>query len=264
MAEFGRDKDLAQQIVFNNRVISRPPSADMLRLHDLKENIFDRHITSACSLSPGYFIGSLLLLKCKQQVVDGYATHGLTPPADLLTPIQSIYDVPLFIYNRDADLSEPLRMIAPHVLLKHASGEKNRGLVMEGDLAGLILYLGTKGDNPQEGMVVGKVWNNELMGRIDPPELWKYCRSSADEFDDSKGWNLHRFFENLYNDFEASLQYGHEMGSVPFNVRKFFSVFVEEPQKDIWLSDALFYLCENLGINIDKEGFHHTREIRDV
>lgn len=260
MAELGRDNDPTQQFVFNNRVMSRPPSAHMLGLHDLKGNIFDRHTTSVCSLSPGYFIGSLLLLKYKQQVVDGYASHGLAPPTDLLQPVRSIYDVPLFIYNRDVEVSESLGLSAPHVLLKRASGG-NKGLIMEGDLAGLILNLVTKAANPQEGMIVGKVWNNELMERISPPELWKYCRSPADESGDSKGWNLHRFFADLYKDFGASLQYDQQLGSTRFKVKKWLSMFHEEPQKDIWLTDALFYLCSDLDINIDKKNFHYSRPI---
>ena len=105
------------------------------------------------------FIGALLVKLHQERFSDIYRSEHCPLIGPIAKPFEIYNNVPLFIEKQEGLLLSELN--ATRILRKNLCG-RDIAVVLEGDIPGIFLN-SIPGLNPNEGMTISRLWNNELI-----------------------------------------------------------------------------------------------------
>lgn len=210
---------MGHEIFVDGRVVTIPrnPNPVLNSLTEEVRSIWNESSTLFCSSVEVNFIGALLTLKHQQQIKDLFKNGQY--PESLITPIEVKDDITIAYYS---DFRSP----GNNVLVNRSCGSLPTGLVLKGDLAGILVYksIRTNGEIHPARIFVDKPIPDDPM--MHPPYPPRPVIKNEE------------FFKNLYLDLIKEVQ--------------------AYKGKQIYLTDLLFYLCKQLNIDIDFNNFFYT------
>ncbi len=157
----------------NQRWSVRPLSAEIQALANHNSHLYDVALGCLCNEAPVNFIGTLFLLQQKAKllpVIQAQENLGAVLPTfheRFNPPFRLLTNVPLYKFGKDTT-PQLTNLTAPLVFYKIASGEL-AGVVLQGPLAGLMLQPLPTAKQPEEGMIINRIWNDQLVMGTDHP-----------------------------------------------------------------------------------------------
>lgn len=227
-----------------------------------KPGIYKHERGGVCQNAPKNFLGALLLGLNKDTNIDVLAEGIFEIPRQIDRPFVLLKDVPLSVHH-SGEGYEQLGLTAESVLFKMVCGTR-LGVILTGDLSGIILQP-QNNKEPAESMCINKAWNDRLLTLTDfgfpynpdfdlNPTL-KYREAAArrekgstyadtDEKASKIMWKLFQSFRGAYT---------REVGQAQ-----------EEMGDEVFESVLFLRFCQRLGIEVDTQNFHVTREFERV
>lgn len=193
------------------------------------------------------FVGSLLVDLHSIKYARIIEEQGFTPSLDVILPVEQGCDF----------LIDGSKVRTGDVLFKRACGSMEVGVVLNGPLAGLITGEQDKTGKAKDRVIAVRVFNDEpiptdaeqyhpyyprFIDKVEPPYLKP---GETNPVGDLKKL-MNELFKQDYITYISKLR--KKLGN---------------PEK-LFTSQVFFALCEDLGINVDRENFHLTIDQGEV
>lgn len=219
----------------------RSPSIEIQLLKMSEPRLYDAEPGRLCISSSKNFCGTLFYALFQESFLHDLRSksylseHDFTAPDELALPFRLLRDVPLSFYEPARTRYIPANKTAPLVLFKQAIGTE-AGVILQGTMAGTILDKKDDLPDPSHGMIINRVWNDELIHEHSLPYSPRYI-----------------VFKQLLqkeNALELDTQ---------FQEHFFQFLKKEKLTQPAWTTTVFFALCEKLGIPVDKKNFYYLR-----
>lgn len=218
------------------KALNIEPSKSLGILAQSRTDLFSEQGGGFCYEAGINIVGALLLYKNLQQFkrVIQQTCYTINP------------EIEQAIYFLDNVALENTDLIAKRVLLKITPGFANVGLVLEGDFAGLLLYPVRKKGRSFSARV-GRIFNDEPItenpGDYHPYSPLMVVNTGFNPYETEVENELDRQFRKMYIEYATKIK------------KK-----IKDPRQ-LYVSDILFALCDELNIHIDKSKFLYARSL---
>lgn len=231
------------------RVLSRQPSEGIARIGQLRPEIFLDNGGRVCPAVTRNYVGALLLARDRAQYAAEFQDRGFPVPYEVDKPIHFLEGVPVSVFDRFAGRYRDTGLVAENVMVKEVGIPT--GLVVEGELAGLVLRNET-GIN-RRGMYAVRVLNDYGAAEDGYPyspgcttPIDTLTKSIVDmmKFSSPRVLEFWKIVEQQKTGYQAA-----------------YSDLVEKgyrKKEDLMESDLIFELMRAIGMPVDEKRFHMT------